>query len=139
MLRALLRGNWLPLSVHFVHAPPPDLGVHRRLFGPKLVFDDEFNGIVCTSSDLDRRNPAADPGLARYARQFVDTLPHAERQSTTQEVRKAIYMLLPLGYASISGVAEGLALNVRRLQRLLAAEGSEFQSLLTSVRRSATP
>ena len=135
MLRSLLGENWLPLSVHFAHSAPPELSVHRRLFGPKLVFDDEFNGIVCEFSDLDRRNPTADPVLARYARQFVDTLPHAEQASTTQEVRKAIYLLLPLGHASIAGVAEGLALNVRRLQRLLAAEGSEFQSLLTGIRR----
>jgi len=135
MLRSLLSENWLPLSVHFVHSAPPELSVHRRLFGPKLVFDDEFNGIVCESSDLDRRNPAADPVLARYARQFIDTLPHAEQASTTQEVRKTIYLLLPLGRASIAEVAEGLALNVRRLQRLLAAEGSEFQSLLSGIRR----
>ncbi len=134
-LRALLGRNWLPLGVHFAHSAPADRSVHRRLFGPKLVFDGDFNGIVCASRDLDRANPAADPGLARYARQFVDTLPLAERQSVTQDVRKAIYLLLPLGRASIPAVAETLGVSVRRLQRQLAAEQTEFQRLLASVRR----
>lgn len=135
MLRSVLGRNWLPLSAHFTHSAPPDLGVHRRLLGPKIVFDDEFNGVVCAAADLDRSNPTADPGLARYARQFVDALPHAKRHSTTQEVRKAIYLLLPLGRASIAGAAEGLGLNIRTLQRRLTEEGSEFQNLLAGVRR----
>jgi AraC-like DNA-binding protein len=134
-LRALLGRNWLPLGVHFAHSAPLDSGIHRRLFGPKLVFNSDFNGVVCTAQDLDRLNPKADPGLARYARQFIDTLPHAGRQSTTQDVRKAVYLLLPLGRASLSGVGEYLGSNNRRLQRQLAAEGSEFQALLAGVRR----
>jgi AraC-like DNA-binding protein len=133
--RALLGGGWSPLGVYFTHAAPSDTSIHRRLFGPRVHFESDFNGIVCVAADLERPNPTADPRLAEYARQFLKTLPHAERGSTTHEVRTAIYLLLPTGRASIVEVAAGLGINLRTLQRQLAAERTEFSALLAEVRR----
>ncbi len=135
MFRAILGPRWQPYSVNFTHPAPPDPGVHRRLFGPNVEFDSEFNGIVCASGDLDRPNPAADPALAQYARQFVETLPNTAVRSATLEVRKAIFLLLPLGQASIEGVAKGMGLNVRTLQRRLDGEDVAFSNLVDEVRR----
>jgi AraC-like DNA-binding protein len=135
MIRTLLGPRWQPYSVNFIHSPPPDPAVHRRLFGPHVEFDSDFNGIVLAAADLDRLNPTADPALAQYARQFIETLPNSAETSTTHEVRKAIYLLLPLGTASIARVAESLGQNVRTLQRRLDAEGNEFSNLVNSVRR----
>jgi hypothetical protein len=75
LFRMVLGPNWQPYSVNFMHSPPPDLRIHRRLFGPKVEFESEFNGIACTSADLDQPNAAADPAMARYAQQFVESLP----------------------------------------------------------------
>lgn len=135
MVRSLLGPRWRPLSVNFTHAAPPDLSVHRRILGLDVQFGSEFNGVVCVSADLDRANPAADPALAQYAKQFIDTLPFADRKSTTHEVRKAIYLLLPVGGSGIGRVAQSLGINVRTLQRRLAAEGEEFSDLVNGVRR----
>lgn len=135
MIRALLGPRWRPLSVNFTHPAPADLNVHRRILGADVQFGSEFNGIVCMSADLDRPNPAADPALAQYAKQFIDTLPFADRKSTTHEVCKAIYLLLPLGGAGIGGVAQSLGLNVRTLQRRLEAESEAFSDLVNGVRR----
>ena len=135
MIRTLLGPRWQPYSVNFIHSPPPDPAVHRRLFGPHVEFDSEFNGIVLAAADLDRSNRTADPALAQYAKQFIETLPNSEKVSTSHEVRKAIYLLLPLGTASITRVAESLGQNVRTLQRRLDAEGNEFSDLVNSVRR----
>jgi len=135
MIRTLLGPRWQPYSVNFIHSQPSDLSVHRRLFGPQVEFDSDFNGIVFAAKDLDRPNPTADPVLAQYAKQFIETLPNAGRILMTHEVRKAIYLLLPLGDASISRIAESLGQNVRTLQRRLEAEGSEFTDLVNSVRR----
>lgn len=135
LIRGLLGPRWQPYSVNFIHSQPPDLSVHHRLFGSHVEFDSDFNGIVFAAKDLDRPNPAADPALAQYAKQFIETLPNAERVSMTYEARKAIYLLLPLGRASIARVAESLGQNVRTLQRRLDAEGSEFSDLVNSVRR----
>ncbi len=135
IFRALLGERWQPYSVHFTHSAPKDLSVHRRLFGPNLRFDSDFNGIVCAAADLDRPNPAADPVMAAYAQQFLETLPKSQPGSTTLDTRKAIYLLLPSGKASIEHVAKNLGLHLRTLQRQLDAESTSFSDLLNGVRR----
>jgi hypothetical protein len=78
LCRVVLGPGWQPYSVNFTHAPPPDPGTHRRLFGAKVKFEAEFNRIVCTAADLDQPNPAADLVMARYAQQFVESLPKTQ-------------------------------------------------------------
>ncbi|MCY1401933.1 HTH-type transcriptional regulator VirS [compost metagenome] len=132
---ALLGTHWRPLSVNFTHDAPEDQRVHRRLFGCKLEFGSEFNGIVCLAADLDKPNPLADSAMARHAQRFVETLPGASEQSTLNEVRKAIYLLLPMGRASIEQIALSLGLNVRTLQRRLEDNDVTFSDLINDVRR----
>jgi AraC-like DNA-binding protein len=135
LCRAVLGATWSPESVNFTHRAPSDLAAYRKLFGVKPVFDSSFSGIVISARDLDRPNPTADPVMARYARQFVEAMPGAEARSTELEVRKAIYLLLPQGRATIEQVAAGLGMNVRTLQRALEEEGEVFSYLLNGVRR----
>lgn len=132
---ALLGSHWRPLSVNFAHDAPTDLQVHKRLFGCKIEFGSEFNGIVFPAADLDAANPMADPAMARHARSFVDSLPGATEGSTLNEVRKAIYLLLPMGRATIEQIAQYLSLNVRTLQRRLEENGVTFSELINEVRR----
>jgi AraC-like DNA-binding protein len=132
--RALLGQNWKPRSVNFTHPAPCDIGPHRRFFGCPVRFNSDFNGIVCTAADLDLPNPAADPELVRYAESLATPMNVACPDSIMQEVRKAIYLLLPLGQASIKEVAGMLHLSTRTLQRQLNALESDFATLLTNVR-----
>ena len=132
---AVLGPHWRPISVEFTHPASADLTVHRRVFYCPVHFGAEFNGIVCHAADLDRPNPNADPAMARYARQFVESLPDAGGTSITHEVRKAIYLMLPMGRATIEQIAEGLGMNVRTLQRQLEADGTVFSELVHEVRR----
>jgi AraC-like DNA-binding protein len=135
MCSALLGSNWHPISVHFRHGAPPELQLHRRIFGCTLEFDSEFNGIVCNAADFDYPNPTADPAMAKYAERFINALPAQNEFSIVQEVRKTIYFLLPMGRATIEQVAQGLGLNVRSMQRQLEESGSVFSDLLNDVRR----
>ena len=135
MFSALLGPRWRPYGVKFAHPAPEDLNVHRRLFGAAVEFDSDFSGIICWRADLDRPNPAADPALAQYARQFVEGLGAAGSGSVALEVRKAASLLLPLGRASIGEIAGAVGLNVRTLQRRLEAEGEGFAAVLNGVRR----
>lgn len=134
---AVTGGQWRPYSVSFTHEPPPNLQAHRRVFGAvaKLEFNSDFNGIVFPASDLDRLNPIADPAMAKYAERFIEQLPGANEHSMTRDVRRAVYLLLPVGRATIEQVAEGLGLNVRTLQRRLEAAGATFSELVDEVRR----
>jgi AraC-like DNA-binding protein len=135
LFRALLGPRWRAMSVNFTHPSPPDLSVHRRLFGPICEFGSDFNGLTCSRADLDAPNPSSDPGLAQFAEQYVRSLPNSEQRSIAQETRRAIYMFLAGGDASIGKVALSLGLSERTLQRRLAAAGLEFGALLNEVRR----
>lgn len=137
MCNALLGSHWRPYSVNFSHAAPPDLQVHRRVFGTaaNMEFNSDFNGFVCSATDLQQKNPTADPVMARYAERFLETLPVANDSSVLREVRRAVYLFLPMGRATIELVAQGVGLNVRTLQRQLEDAGSTFSDLLNEVRR----
>ena len=135
LFHSVLGPRWRPLSAHFTHARPKHVALHRKLFGERIEFENEFNGLTCLKADLHRPNAVADPKLARYAAQFVDSLHEVGETSTAHEVRKSIYLLLPLGNASMLRVASSLGLHERTLQRRLSADGAEFSDLLNGVRR----
>jgi AraC-like DNA-binding protein len=131
---ALFGDHWKPRAVHFVHQGPADLSFHRRFFGCPLEFGSDFNGFVCAAADLDYPNPAADPELVRYAESLADSLNASGIDSTALEVRKAIYLLLPLAQATVELVAAHLHRSVRTLQRQLGVADTSFSRLLEEVR-----
>jgi AraC-like DNA-binding protein len=135
LFRAVLGARWRARSVNLCHAAPADTTVHRRIFGPICEFGSDFYGLTCGRADLDAPNPSADPTLARFAERYVRTLPQAEARSLVQDVQKSIYLLLPMGEATIERVSASLGLNERTLQRRLAAEGADFSRLLHDIRK----
>lgn len=134
MFRALIGPLWHPQSVNFVHGAPSNLEVHKRVFRCKLQFDMDFHGMVCATSDLEQPIPVADPVMARYAQSFIEAIPAGSTSSITLEVRKSIYLLLPMGRASVEQIAKTLGLNVRTLQRRLDEDGENFSGLINAVR-----
>jgi AraC-like DNA-binding protein len=131
----LIGTSWQPLGVHFTHDAPDDLRLHRRIFGGKLEFASAFNGLICRAADLDLPNPIADPVMARHAQRLLAGLPGANEPSIVLEVRKAIYLMLPAGRATIEQVAQGLGMNVRTLQRQLEGAGKVFSDMVNGVQR----
>ncbi|ODV43806.1 AraC family transcriptional regulator [Cupriavidus sp. UYMMa02A] len=131
----LLGLQWNPHSVHFTHDAPADLQLHRRMFGCKPNFHSDFNGIACAAMEFDHPNPVADPMMAEYARRCLESQSEACTTSCVLEVRKAIYLLLPMGQVSIEQVARGLEMEVRTLQRRLKSAGTVFSHQVNDVRR----
>ena len=131
----LLGSHWHPYSVNFMHQPPDNLHLHRRLFGCNLKFGSEFNGIVCSDVSLDLINHNADPAMARHAQSYLDSLQSPEGTSMLFEVREAIYLLLPMGRATIEQIAQTQGMKVRTLQRRLKDDGYAFNDLINDVRR----
>jgi AraC-like DNA-binding protein len=131
----LLGSQWRPYSVNFMHQPPDNLQRHRRMFGCNLEFGSEFNGIVCSDASLDMVNASADPAMACYAQDYLDSLQGHESTSLLFDVRKAIYLLLPMGRATIEQIALSQGMNVRTFQRRLQVDGCAFNDLINEVRR----
>ncbi|TDF86620.1 AraC family transcriptional regulator [Pseudomonas sp. H9] len=132
---AMLGGHWQPTKVCFSHDAPTDLSVHRRIFGCKVEFNCEFNGIVCPAANLDSVNPLANAAMARHAQRYMDSMLGRNDRSVATDVRKSIYLLLPMGRATIAQIAQSQGMNVRTLQRRLDEEGVSFSELINSVRR----
>ena len=127
--------QWRPRMVCFAHPPPPSWAVHRRIFGVPVEFGHDFNGIVCNSSDLYAPNPSADPLMARYAEQFLQSL-HGQPRSFQDQVRELILHLLPLGRCNADVVAQHLGCTRRTVNRRLATDGLSFLQLVDAHRRN---
>ena len=133
--RAFLGTHWHPVTVNFTHGAPDDLQVHRRLFHCRIVFNSSFNGIVCDAASLEAPNPIADPIMCSYAEQFMHSLESTRVDSIVLDVRRAIYLLLPVGRATVEQIAQGLGLHPRSLQLRLAESDAKFSDLLNVIRR----
>ncbi len=62
-------------------------------------------------------------------------LPGAGAPSLVLDVRKAIYVGLPMGRATIEQISQALGMNVRTLQRRLEESGCTFSDVINEVRR----
>ena len=131
---ALFMGSdWQPHRVCMRHSAPPDRQVHRRVFGPRIEFGQDFNGIVCQSVDLDRPNPSADPVMARYARELLEAQALGQGRFADQ-VGQLILLLMPLGQCQAKAVARHLGCDRRTITRRLAEEGLGFHALVNQHR-----
>ncbi len=135
IFRSLLGADWQPLRITFTHERPANRSTYRRIFGDTPIdFLAEQNGLILRSRDLKRPLPAADPGLARYARQYLESLSLQSRDSFTGQVRQLVLTLLPAGRCSIERVAQHLSVDRRTVHRRLGAEGTSYSQLVDAVR-----
>ena len=134
--QAVLGPAWTPQSVNFMHGVPTEQYLHKKFFGCPINFNSEFYGLVLRTSDLEVPNPAADPELVRYAESVAMPLKASGENAVLQEVRKNIYLLMPLEQAKIERVADQMHLSTRTLQRQLDQSGTSFSQLLDSVRKN---
>jgi AraC-like DNA-binding protein len=132
----VVSGRWHPDLAYFCHSAPGDLSMHMRIFQCPLIFDADFNGLVCSQAALDAPNPAAESVMARHAKRYLDMLaPEPADGSVTERARRSLYLLLPAGRATLEQLGDNLGVHPRALQRLLEREGRTFAVLLNEVRR----
>ena len=134
-LQALLGANWRPLRVCFAHDPPADRSVHERIFGKIVEFGHDFNGIVCARADLDRPNPTADPAMAKYAEDLLETRFARKPRDMSDQVHQLVVTMLGTGRCTIELAAQHLGLNRRTIPRRLLDEGQSFSDIVDAVRR----
>jgi len=130
----LFRQHWKPKIICFTHAAPAQKDAYRKFFGTDIKFNQDFNGIVCASRDIDAAVPAADAKMARHVQQYLDTLAARRNATMSASVRECIYTMLPSGLCSACSVAARVGVDRRTVHRHLAREGKTFSSLMDSVR-----
>lgn len=134
LLSLFMGVTWRPRLVCFSHPAPANRSTHQRVFGDKLQFGHEFNGMVCNRSDLAQPNPSADPVMARYAQELVEAQA-VSAPTFAQQVRQLIVYLLPLGQCKAEVVAQQLGCDRRTVSRKLAQENTAFHALVDDHRR----
>ena len=135
LLSLFMGASWRPQRVCFAHSAPTDRRMHRRVFGDRVEFSHEFNGLMCARSDLLQPNPSADPVMARYAQELIASRA-VQPPSFTGQVQALILLLLPLGQCKVEVVAQHLGCDRRTVTRRLALENTAFLSLVNAQRRS---
>lgn len=132
----LLGPAWQPVCISFSYEQPEpgQRDIYRRLFGCRIEYGGDHDGIVIERRAMDAPNPRADAALASHARNLVDTMLGPAQRSLAEEVEESIMLRLPTGRASIGSTAEVLGMNVRTLQRRLRLERTGFTELLERVR-----
>ncbi len=134
LMRQLLGPQWQARRVCFTHAAPRDTSTHVLVFGRRVEFGHDFNGIVCLAAEMDAPNATADPLMARYAQRLLDATPIASEPSTLDDVRRTVMLLLPSGRCSVEQVSAQLGLVCRTVQRRLADRGMSFSGLVNELR-----
>ena len=134
ILRIFLGAAWKPQLISLSHGPPRSREFHNRMFGPRVKFRQDVNGIVCRARDLEKPIPASDPVTARYIRQYLELISGQANASVSHKVREFILELLPEGRCSIEHVAEHMGVDRRTIHRRLRHEGKTFTSIVESVR-----
>lgn len=134
ILVELMGPQWRPRGVSFMHRAPQVPATHRDFFRAPVEFNAGFDGIVCAARDLAAPLPPADPGLAGYARRFLDQALSTPRADTLDAARQLIAALLPGGRCTAEQVAGHLGMDRRTLHRHLQVHATDFSTLMQSVR-----
>lgn len=135
VVRSLARRDWRPERVGFTHSAWGDLDRYRPYFGRIPLFDQDRLHFVVRRADLDIPLPGHDPEAERLMRQYAEQeLPDTARPFS-RAVALTISQRLAEGALTAETVAGALDLDLRTLQRRLAAEGSSFSDLLYAVRK----
>jgi AraC-like DNA-binding protein len=137
IIRALVRSDWEPLSASFSRPAPPDARPWLRLFGPGVVFDRDFTGVVFRAQDLDAAIVTSDSSVRPYTQEFLHTVVAPEAPAADKgvaDVVDAVEFLLPLGRHSMLQVSRHLGRSPRALQRYLADQGETFSSVVHTTR-----
>jgi AraC-like DNA-binding protein len=139
LLRLMLGSDWRPLNVWFIHGPPKVLDNYRRIFGPNLAFNQPFNGVFCDPAELAQANPSADPEMARQIERYIAGLADRAERGIAERVRELVVEQLPTGKCTARRVAQLLGMDLRMLQRQLAAAGTSFGDIVQAVRMHLVP
>ncbi|RZL87525.1 MAG: helix-turn-helix domain-containing protein [Variovorax sp.] len=134
LLRRFLGDSWKAQSICFTHPAPSESTTHSRVFGMPVLFNQDFDGIVCRAAELEAPLVSYDPVMAREVRQHLDNLLAESDEAYPEKVRRLILALLPSGACSVEHVAEHLGVDRRTVHRRLSRHGESYYTIYNSVR-----
>lgn len=129
--------NSNPSFIRFRHSKPADTSRHERVFNCPIEFGAEHNEIVFDPWILELRTNGNlqffKPIVGYYMRHRIQRMPIYD-QSMATTIALAIPSVIGTGNCNIEFIAASLGLSPKKLQRLLATEGTSFSQILETVR-----
>ena len=119
----------IPLEVHFAHARPADTTEIERLMGPNIVFDADVSALIL---DRDALSVPLDDRKVRVVNSPVAS-PVSDHARTTANVARTVEEMLRTGRPKAADVARARSINLRTMQRDLAAWGITYEQLLDDI------
>jgi AraC-like DNA-binding protein len=128
-----------PTVVRFQHGRPRDLSLHDQLFRCPIEFGAEHDEVSCDISYLDLPTNGSlnifKPLVGMYMKHRIGQMARYD-QSMATTVELAIRSVIGTGQTNVDFISEQLGLTPKKLQRLLANEGTTFSDILERVRSS---
>jgi len=126
MLRAKL--------VTFRHEPISPIALYRRYFGCKVVFGQSADAIILWASDLDRRiQHGSEEDLRSVLEAVQQRLPTYETP-VHAKVRGFLMNRIGTEFCGMNDAALSIGCSVKKLARMLQAEGTSFQRIKNKIR-----
>lgn len=132
--RLILGESWVPLRIEFAHSAGEGERVHRKFFRSPLQYRSERYAIICSSEDFTRRCSSGNPQMLHFVEAHLNSFANQWPQDLCGQVEHLVQARLAGGHATLSAIAGMMAMSQRTLQRRLAAEGTDFASVLDKVR-----
>ncbi|WP_162932618.1 AraC family transcriptional regulator [Solimonas sp. K1W22B-7] len=133
-IRTHARADYQPVDVMFRHAAPPDLAMHRRIFGSNLRFNQDRSGIYLDRATLELPNDLASGRTRALMRSVLRLEDDAGDRGIATQVEAVVRALLPFSACTVQEVGNALGLSERTLQNRLVDEEQSFKGIKDKVR-----
>lgn len=126
--------DWQPAAVLFRHGRPAELAMHRRVFGPNLMFEQDRNAIYIDAASLELSRHLL-PEAQRWQIQLeLKCLGQEMERSLAAQVEHILSARADFITLSHRRLSAELELATRTLQRRLAGEGTSLKAIKETVR-----
>ncbi len=125
-----------PVGVELPDLPAEQQRELRASLGRVVRFGGGELAVEFRSSELEQRNPGADPALVALLRRHLDDrlAQHWHDQGMAERLRQHLRSLDDLGATGTEACARALGVGVRTLHRRLRAEGTSYREVLREFR-----
>ena len=137
-LRRLTKSNLVPQRVTFVHPRESKLREFRDFFRCPIRFGTNRQSMIFVKNDLLLPIDSRDRHLLNILEMFCKEALSRRKTPVTPtraRVERVLLEALPKGEATVSNVAEALAMSARSLERRLNEEGTNYTAVLGEFRR----
>ncbi len=138
IMRSLCGMAWHPREVHLARAQPHDTKTYRDYFRADIVFDALESKLTFPSEWLHRPLRTADDHYHTDLAPGVHQMTESATPGLSTRVRDSLRRELTSGATKIGITARKFNLHERTLNRRLAAEGTNFRTLLDEVRQAVS-